>query len=78
MAVAAGWSLLTPTSGRAGRAGRHSGTAGSLVLRRMDRRGHKKGLLSVNEDSSAGVPAGRLCINGPGWRAIAPNGGTPA
>ncbi len=38
MAGAAGCFLTRQTGGRAGRARRDSGTAGSLLLRRMDRR----------------------------------------
>ncbi len=44
MAGAAGLSPVWPASGGAGRVWDTS-AAGSLVLRRMDRRGHKRGLV---------------------------------
>ncbi len=46
MAGAAGWcNEAPPTSGRAGRTGPIPIAAGSLLLRRMDRRGHKRGFV---------------------------------
>ncbi len=47
---------------RAGRAGRHRGAAGSLVLRRMDRRGHKRDLVPAEKHgtkSGSGAPLRR-------------------
>ena len=52
LAGVAGWYTDTPASVRAGRARRDSGAAGSLVLRRMDRRGHKRGLVRAKKHST--------------------------
>ncbi len=59
MAVAADCSVLLQPGGRAGRAW-DTGAAGSLVLRRMDRRGHKRGLVRAKKHgtkSGTGAPA---------------------
>ncbi len=48
MAVAAGCFMIGQPGGRAGRAW-DTGAAGSLVLRRMDRRGHKRGLVRAKK-----------------------------
>ncbi len=63
MGGAAGcWSLLQ-ASGRAGRAWwHHTGAAGSLVLRRMDRRERKRGLVRAKKHgtkSGTGAPLRR-------------------
>ncbi len=47
-------------SGRAGRARRDSGTAGSLVLRRMDRRGRKRGLVRAKKHGTKSGSGARL------------------
>ncbi len=51
----------TPASGRAGRVTDIPGAAGSLVLRRMDRREHKRGLVRAKKHgtkSGTGAPVG--------------------
>ncbi len=52
MAGAAGCFRIRQTSGRAGRVTDIPGAAGSLVLRRVDRRGHKRGLVRANKDGT--------------------------
>ncbi len=61
MAGAAGCSLPETAGGRAGHGSRFS-VAGSLMLRRMDRRGHKRGLVRAKKrgtKSGSGAPPRR-------------------
>ncbi len=39
------------------------GTAGSLVLRRMDRRGHKRGLVRAKKHGTKGALAPRMVLS---------------
>ncbi len=49
-----------PTSGRAGRVTDIPGAAGSLVLRLMDRRGHKRGLVRAKKHGTKSGPGAPL------------------
>ncbi len=59
MAGAAGYSLPEATGGRAG-CDPVTLVAGSLVLRRMDRRGHKRGLVRAKKHGTKSGSGGLL------------------